>query len=231
METTKEENAKALLHYNMAFIGGFLGMYAVLARSGFLGSAQTANLIYIVIAIVGKNPLDLLLRVGAMALYSLAVAFTTALPHHFKNINLKLISIFVDLGAIAILGFIPKDANLVLGLYPIFFAMAFQWCSFTGAYGFTCSSIFSTNNLRQFSAAMTEIYINKDKSFKLKAKFYGITLVSFHIGALISCVLWQALGIKAVWLCALPAIPAIFMAAKTFSLKAVKGSNSLTVGH
>lgn len=226
METNSEENAKALLHYNMAFIGGFLGMYAVLARSGFLGSAQTANLIYIVIAIVGRNMWDMLLRIGAMLLYCLAVGLATALPHYIEGINLKLLSIAVDIGAIILLGFIPKDANLVLGLYPIFFAMAFQWCSFTGAYGYICSSIFSTNNIRQLAASLTEIFINKNSSFRLKAKFYALTLVSFHIGATISCILWTPFEIHAVWFCLLPTIPALFMAARESNVKINTAKNN-----
>jgi len=45
--------------------------------------------------------------------------------------------------------------NPVLGLYPIFFAMAFQWCSFKGIGGYNSATVFSTNNLRQFVSAVT----------------------------------------------------------------------------
>ena len=72
------------LHYTLSFIGGFLGVYAILARCDFLGSAQTSNMIYLVTGILGRNFYEVLLRVGAMLLYMTAVALTVYLPKHTK---------------------------------------------------------------------------------------------------------------------------------------------------
>ena len=45
-----------LLHFVMAFIGGYFGLYAIVARNDLFGSAQTSNLIYLVQDIVGGRP-------------------------------------------------------------------------------------------------------------------------------------------------------------------------------
>ena len=34
----------AILHWNISFVGGFLGGYAILSHAGVFGSAQTGNL-------------------------------------------------------------------------------------------------------------------------------------------------------------------------------------------
>ncbi len=42
------KNHEMLLHFVMAFIGGYFGLYAIVARNDLFGSAQTSNLIYLV---------------------------------------------------------------------------------------------------------------------------------------------------------------------------------------
>ena len=78
----------SVLHYNLAFIGGFLGIYCILQRSDFLGSAQTSNMIYLVTDLLGENYLEFALRVGAMILYAISIAITVWLPMH-SSINIK----------------------------------------------------------------------------------------------------------------------------------------------
>ncbi len=52
------KNHEMLLHFVMAFIGGYFGLYAIVARNDLFGSAQTSNLIYLVQDILGGRPLD-----------------------------------------------------------------------------------------------------------------------------------------------------------------------------
>ncbi|MBR0099652.1 MAG: hypothetical protein IJP90_08035, partial [Treponema sp.] len=42
-------NREAQIHYTVAFIGGFLGIFPIVNAAHFLGSAQTSNLIDIVL--------------------------------------------------------------------------------------------------------------------------------------------------------------------------------------
>lgn len=43
------------LHCMMAFIGGYIGAYALLNRADVFGNAQTSNLIHVAMSIVGTN--------------------------------------------------------------------------------------------------------------------------------------------------------------------------------
>ena len=46
---------RALLHVNLAFIGGLTGAYAILVRGGNFGAAQTMNLIEMVLNFTEMN--------------------------------------------------------------------------------------------------------------------------------------------------------------------------------
>lgn len=149
------EHAQQRLHFTMSFIGGFLAVYAVLCFAGLLGSAQTSNLILLTTDLLSANWMDFLLRIGGAILYMCAIALTVWLPRRCRT-DLRRISVVLDMAAALVVGLFPEGIPPVLGLYPLFFAMAFQWNSFTGADGFVSSTIFSTNNFRQFSMALAE---------------------------------------------------------------------------
>ena len=61
------EKQATRIHYNMALIGGYLGTYGLLTRGGNFPSAQTSNLISIVTLMIGRDPLHLIVRIGALA--------------------------------------------------------------------------------------------------------------------------------------------------------------------
>ena len=203
-------NLSQRIHFNMAFIGGYLGVHAILSFSNLLGNAQTSNLISMVTSLLSGDWQQLLQRIGGMLLYMAAIALTVYLPPRL-HWDLRLISVALDAAAAVAVGCFPEDIAPVLGLYPLFFAMAFQWNSFSGADGFVSSSIFSTNNLRQFTSAVTEVSLNHDPSYRLKARFFGLTLLSFHTGVAVSYLLWDAVGFQAAWLCLIPILAAFGM--------------------
>ena len=197
-----EDRQASRIHYNMALIGGFLGAYGVVSRGNF-PSAQTGNMISILTMAIGRKPLDFLIHVGALVVYVAAIVLCTWLPKHAK-IRLPQLSLAVSSIAAVLVTMIPMNADPILSLYPLFFATAFQWCSFKGARGFTCATIFSTNNLRQFSSAAVEVWLNHDDSFLDKFKFFGGTLLSFHTGAAAAIFLTLAFEEKASLFCLLP---------------------------
>ena len=197
-----EDRQASRIHYNMALIGGFLGAYGVVSRGNF-PSAQTGNMISILTMAIGRKPLDFLIHVGALVVYVAAIVLCTWLPKHAK-IRLPQLSLAVSSIAAVLMTMIPMNADPILSLYPLFFATAFQWCSFKGARGFTCATIFSTNNLRQFSSAAVEVWLNHDDSFLDKFRFFGGTLLSFHTRAAAAIFLTLAFEEKASLFCLLP---------------------------
>lgn len=208
------ERQRERIHFTMAFIGGYLGVYALLHFGNLFGSAQTSNLISVVTCLLGGNWVEFGLRVGGMLLYMAAIALTVFLPHHL-HADLRLMSLFIDAMAALILGLLPSDIPPVLGLYPLFFSMAFQWNAFPGTDEFASATIFSTNNLRQFTSALTEVCLNHDPSHRHKARFFGFTLLSFHVGVGISYLLWRTVGPRAAWFCLLPILAAFCLVRNT----------------
>ena len=96
--------------------------------------------------------------------------------------------------------------NGMLSLYPVFFIMAFQWTSFTGACGYVCSTIFSTNNLKQTVSSFCLYWNSGDPKYKEKGTIFGLTLLAFHTGIAISYATSKmlGLGLKSSLLCVIP---------------------------
>lgn len=214
-----EMKYRFLIHYTLSFIGGYLGLYAIVSRADVFGNAQTANLLGVVRDLIGRDFSDMLLRIGALLIYVTAVILTVWIPEHFST-DLRFISIGIDIFAILLLGFFPSGMSPVVALYPVFFAMPFQWCTFKAPGGYNSSTIFSTNNLRQFTTAVTQFLMKKDTAQRDKAKFYGMTLLSFHTGAALSLILYMAYGLSGVWLCLIPAFYAVWLIAEDRSTAA-----------
>ncbi len=198
-------------HLSFAAVGGFFGAYAILCRTGLLASAQTMNLLELVISALRGDAYAVVLHVGALLLYVLGTMLTVLLPHYL-HINMHRASPVIDALACIVLCFIPENANPLLGLYPIFFAMSVQWSSFTGARGYISSTIFSTNNTKQASLAFAEYITDGDKGHFDKVWFYVFTLLAFHLGAAISFFAVKLMGIRGAWVNIILVANAYYMA-------------------
>lgn len=196
-------------HFIMAVCGGFFGGYAIFGRMAVFGSAQTANLIELVGDILGRNLTDASLRLGALLLYAAAMVIFVVLGKK-TSLNLKYMAIAVDAAATAVTAVMPEQMDPVLALYPVFFAMSFQWCVFKGAEGYACSTIFSTNNLKQTVLSFTEYFLSEETEGEERAKnlkkgrFFGETILFFHASVAAAFLALHVIGLSAVWLVMLP---------------------------
>ena len=181
------EQSKKRLHFCMAVIGGWFGAYMVL-RFGHFASAATVNLLEMLTGAAQSNWELALLRLGGVVLYAFAVILTAWLPKRTHS-DLRFWAILIDITAAGVLCVIPPDREY--GVYLSLFAMAFQWATFASKHGYPCSTIFSTNNLRQFVDACVQVYLNRDADHTPRMHLYGGTLLSFHGGAIAVCVLWR----------------------------------------
>lgn len=196
-------------HLNMALIGGFIGGYAIVNHHDLLGSAQTGNMIALALYVGGMHTIDWLVRLLGMVIYMLGIAIAVLLPKKIESIKLKRFSILLDMASLLTVGFLPGKTDHFVALYPLFLASSVQLCSFPGADGFTCSSIFSTNNLRQCTSSFVEYFCSHDREALRKGKFYGKVLFCFHLGAALSYPTSQAMGLKSAWLGLIPCAVAL----------------------
>lgn len=188
-------------HHAMAAVGGFLGVYALLTRSETFGSSETSNLIHLVLAGLNGSVSDFLVRLGATACYIAGIVFATLTPKFLKKADFRFWAIGVDALACLLLAQIPAGTDPVLALYPMFFATAVQWLAYSQADGFASATIFSTNNLRQCFAGLTEFFYSRDQGQLRRARFFGGTLACFHLGVIWGWFSMRAWGIRSIYAC------------------------------
>ena len=223
MPLYKNQNIDWYRHMAFACVGGFFGAYAIMCRGGVMGSAQTMNLLELVIDAIYGRGFNALEHFGAFVIYVVGTMLTVLLPHWWGVDMRRLSPLITALAAVAEC-FIPAETEIVLALYPVFFAMSVQWSSFGGARGFYSSTIFSTNNTKQASLALAEYICTKDRKQLRRMGFFASTLLCFHIGAVpgvLSVHFWGVRG--ALW--SLPLIAwAFFMVTQEERAEAMKAA-------
>lgn len=198
-----KQDIDTLLHCNMCFVGGFLGAYAILLRGGNFGSAQTANLIHLILHWKSGSALEIVARLLALAVFVVAIVAAFLLPKYVKK-DARRICLLVEAAGLMIAGLLPAKMNDMLALLPIFFITAFQWGNFSGAKGYNSATIFSTNNLKQMILGWTEYIRTKNPKEKEKALFYTATLTFFHVGVLGGLLAVSLWGIYSAFACLVP---------------------------
>ena len=193
-------------HFMMSMIGGFFGGFAILNFCNAFGNAQTVNMINIITDIViGNNFYSALLRIVGIAVYFSGFALSVILSK-YGHVNRKYLTLLFHLTAIILLALMPENLDNMIYILPLFFVMSFQWSVFSGAGGYNASTIFSSNNFRQFSVSLTEYICTKDKKILSKTKFYAKTLLSYYTGVLFSAIGTLIYGKRSLFLLILPII-------------------------
>ena len=189
------QSHEAQIHYIVSFIGGFLGIFPIVNASHFLGSAQTSNLIDILLGFIYGNGRSVLFHAGGAFLYAFAVFLVTFLPKHTK-LNIKILAMIVDVAAGFAMWLFPVEKNFRSRFISTrhFLRWPFSGARLKELMVFQVPRFFSSNNFRQFIASLTEIYCNGDKSFSLKARFFCLTLLCFHLGLTVGWIFWHFLG-------------------------------------
>lgn len=207
---------QARLHYMMAFVGGCFGIYALLQFANTFGSAQTNNLIMIVRSVLEGDGVAILERLANLTAYTLGILLTLWIAKQPMRQKQR-IAMLVDGLAALVLGLLPPLPPLV-GLCPLSFAMASQWCSFNGIPGLVSANTFSTNNYRQFVTGLYLYLTDKTpetrENAKLRLHFFGFTLLAFHCGITAMYFLWHMMGQKCIWLTWLPLMLALLLSRK-----------------
>lgn len=192
-----------ILHYIMAFVGGYMGAYSIFGWDGLFAQAQTANMIQMVDNLTTGNCRELALRLTAVCIFCIAVLLSTVLQKKTRA-DLRKTSILFNMAVVMVECWMPSDTDRFLALYPVFFAMTFQWCIFSKTGGYGSSTIFSTNNLRQCISAYGEYYMERGKENLKKARFFRNTIGAYHAGVFICLLVFHFLEKMEILLCLVP---------------------------
>ncbi|MCD8108911.1 MAG: DUF1275 domain-containing protein [Clostridiales bacterium] len=197
----RQNRTAVVAHHSMAPVGGFFGIYALLNRSETFGSSETANLIFMIAAGLGGSVTEFAIRFCAMLVYIGGIVFATLISRRFRDRDFRYVAVVIDIAACLVLARIPADTDPVLALYPMFFAAAVQWLAFTQADGFSSSTVFSTNNVRQCFAGLTEYICDRDPKQLARFRFFAGTLICFHAGVVFCWFCMRAWGLKSIYAC------------------------------
>lgn len=187
-----------ILHFAVSTVGGFLGGYAIFNHCDLFGNAQTANLIHIIGKIFSADFEGLGFLVAALLTY-IAGNAAFVVSQKFLKHDMRAVSLILSAAAMAVIGIFPNIANDYLALLPILFVTPILWNSFRTAGSYVTSPIFSTNNLRVATTSTVSYFLEKDKPTLAKAKFYWLTLASFHTGVAAACVSGVFFGKHCIW--------------------------------
>lgn len=191
-------------HLSFAAVGGFFAAYAILLRMGIMANAQTLNLLELLLSSLRCHWPEVLMHLGALAMYVLGTMSTVILPHLF-GWDMRRVCPIIDALCAVLLAFLPAEMPVIPSLYPIFFAMSVQWSSFTGAQDHISSTIFSTNNTKQASLALARHLCTREQGQIRRMWFYVSTILCFHAGATVAYFSVLLLEVKGS-LCVLPLI-------------------------
>ena len=191
-------------HLSFAAVGGFFAAYAILLRMGIMANAQTLNLLELLLSSLRCHWPEMLMHLGALAMYALGTMSTVILPHLF-GWDMRRVCPIIDALCAVLLAFLPAEMPVIPSLYPIFFAMSVQWSSFTGAQDHISSTIFSTNNTKQASLSLARHLCTREQGQIRRMWFYVSTILCFHAGATVAYFSVLLLEVKGS-LCVLPLI-------------------------
>ncbi len=204
------EKREKLIHHFAAMTGGFFGGYTIVNHCDIFGNAQTANMIKMVKDLLYGDFAVLPFLLLCFLVYVAGNIFSVV-SRRLIHADPKIVSFFVTAAAIVIIGISPAVSNDYLALAPIFFAAPVQWNAFSFAAGYTSSTIFSSNNLRIATTSLTSYIMTKNKAELDKAKFYWTTLLFFHIGVALSCIVSIYLSVAGIWFAFIPLILTVFV--------------------
>ena len=200
----RSKNIDWYRHLSFAAVGGFFAAYAILLRMGIMANAQTLNLLELLLSSLRCHWPEMLMHLGALAMYVLGTMSTVILPHLF-GWDMRRVCPIIDALCAVLLAFLPAEMPVIPTLYPIFFAMSVQWSSFTGAQDHISSTIFSTNNTKQASLSLARHLCTREQGQIRRMWFYVSTILCFHAGATVAYFSVLLLEVKGS-LCVLPLI-------------------------
>lgn len=191
-----------ILQCLMSLNGGLLGAYAILGH-GMFASAETANMLELILALLGHNLREVLIRLAGLLLFVAGMLLCNYLSKD-PRINSRRYALSAEALGIFVLCLIPATVDPFVSVLPVFFISATQWTAFHGDSRYNSSTIFSSNNLKQAALATQNYLLDKDPEQLQKAGFFWGTLLWFHLGVACAYFLCHAFGKLSALFCIIP---------------------------
>lgn len=199
----------------LAFIGGFLESYTYLLKGNIFANAQTGNFALMAMNFTYyKDPLKGLYYLIPMSAYVIGIFLTIHMPKKFNGkINWYTLFVIIQFFVFLCVGLLPSWVPYGVTTVAVAFLCAMQYNTFKACRGVTMSTVFCTNNLRQFAISISQNLHDDRNALIRKGILYLANIIFFVIGAGVSALLIRLLnenGIRSeysIWLCCIVLIP------------------------
>ena len=88
-----------------------------------------------------------------------------------------------------------------------------------GPYGYAISSVFSTNNLRQFITGIVRKAQGREDGKVSRVHAFGLTLLSFHAGAAAAYIAVTLMQMEGIWIAIVPIAAAFALSFRVLRCK------------
>lgn len=199
----------------LAFIGGFLEAYTYLLKGSIFANAQTGNFALMALNLAYfKEPLNALYYLIPISAYVVGIILTVRLPGRFKGrISWYTLFMIIQFCVFAVVGALPESMPHSVTTVSVAFLCAMQYNTFKSCRGVTMSTVFCTNNLRQFAISAAQSRHGDKNAVIRRGILYLANIIFFVFGAAAGAFLIRLLqthelgGERAIWLCCLILIP------------------------
>lgn len=212
MQTSESFRLSALLSIS----GGLQDAYTYNIRGKVFANAQTGNVVLMSQNFMSGDFRRGLYYLCPLVAFSLGVFVTERIEHTFKEnkgIHWRQMVLAVEMIALAVVGFLPQELNLLANAL-VSFSCAMQVQAFRKVHGYGYASTMCIGNLRSGTESLSQYLRTRDRVALRKAlHFFGIILI-FAIGAGLGGILSGVLGIRTIWISVAILLTVILMMAK-----------------
>lgn len=182
--------------------GGLQDAYTYNVRGKVFANAQTGNVVLMSQNFMSGDFDRGVYYLCPLIAFALGVFATERIEHAYKTskrIHWRQIVLVVEMLALAVVGFLPTQRNLLANAL-VSFSCAMQVQAFRKVHGYGYASTMCIGNLRSGTESLSQYLHTKDREALRKAlHFFGIILI-FAIGAGLGGVLSGFFGIRTIWI-------------------------------
>ena len=202
---TKEqylECEKKWVFWALITVGGFYGAYTFLLRGGIFCNAQTANIVLLAMALGSRDwmhALYLLIPISAYVAGAILSEFLAKYIKRFRLLRWDTILVGFEMIVVLLLGFLPASAPDQICQVALNFICSMQYNTFRQAEGIPMATTFCTNHIRQIGTNIVIYARHRKPETAARLRMHLSMLGMFITGGVISTLLCQLTGLRAIW--------------------------------
>lgn len=200
---SKEQMSDSLFNSAfLAFSGGLQDAYTYNTRDGVFSNAQTGNVVLMSQYFMEGKWQQGIRYLFPLLAFMLGVLVAENIQNRFQNtkhFHWRQWILLVEIGLLAIVGFIPQNHNLI-ATSLVSFTCAMQVQSFRKLGGYAYATTMCIGNLRSGTEALSVFMRNRNREQLKKVGYYFGVIFLFAVGAGIGGMLSIRYGIPVIWI-------------------------------